>query len=101
MHSGKKELIDRAIKIMMELNKEEKDFAPALVILAVCKYFQKKSNEGRNFLKTLSKQVYQPVYAEHFEMGWLMLADFLITVSLLLTHSKENMTRLKSTAASV
>lgn len=39
VHSGKKELIDRAIKLMMELNKEEKDFAPALVILAVCKYF--------------------------------------------------------------
>lgn len=23
--------------------------------------------------------VYQPVFADHFEMGWLMLADFLIT----------------------
>lgn len=39
VHTGKKELVERAMKLMVELNKEEKEFAPALVVLAVCKYF--------------------------------------------------------------
>ena len=77
-----------------------------MVVLALIKYFLKKTNEARNHLKTLSKLVYQPEYAEHFEMGWLMLADFLIAVIaifysliiFLLLYSKENLIKLKSTA---
>jgi tetratricopeptide repeat protein 21B len=49
--------------------------------MGLCKFIQKKSSDARNYLKAVIKNDFQLENAEYFEMAWLMMADYYISVN--------------------
>jgi len=48
-----KQNLEQAEKRLKEMLSKSKDYVPALVNLALCKFIQKKSTDARNYLKTV------------------------------------------------
>jgi tetratricopeptide repeat protein 21B len=70
-----------AQKKLQEILNKNKEYVPALVLMALAKFILKKSTDARNFLKTVQKKDYQLQFAEYFEKCWLLLADFYISTN--------------------
>ena len=58
IHSKKKENVESAQKRLNEILSKNKEYVPALVLMALCKFILKKSNDARNFLKIVQKKNY-------------------------------------------
>lgn len=74
-----KQGLEMAEKKLKEIISKNKDYVPALVTMALCKFIQKKNTDARNHLKIVNAKEYQIEYADFFERAWLMLADFFIS----------------------
>lgn len=70
------ETVEKRLKDILSRNK---DFVPALVTSALCKFLLKKNTDARNNLKIVNSKEYQIEYAEYFELAWLLLGDFFIS----------------------
>lgn len=46
--------------------------------MALANFLLKKASDARNYLKTALKNDYQLQFADYYERGWLLLADFFI-----------------------
>lgn len=79
IHSKVKANLDIASKKLQDILTKNKEYVPALVCMALCKFIQKKQTDARNYLKTCLKNDYQLQFAEYFERAWLLLADFYIS----------------------
>ena len=79
IHTKQKANLELASKRLSDLLAKHKDYIPALVSIALCKFVQKKATDARNYLKTCLKNDYQLQFAEYFERAWLLLADFFIS----------------------
>lgn len=79
IHSKQKANLELASKRLQDVLNKQKDYIPALVTMALCKFIMKKQTDGRNYLKTCLKNDYQLQHAEHFEKAWLLLADYFIS----------------------
>lgn len=80
--SGKqKGELEQAAKQLQELLTQNKEFVPAQVTMGLCKFLQKKSSDARNYLKAVIKNDFQLDNAAFFEMAWLMMADYYISVN--------------------
>lgn len=58
IHSKNKTNLDYAAKKLQDILAKNKEYVPALVNLALCKFLQKKSTDARNFLKIGLKNEY-------------------------------------------
>lgn len=74
-----KQSLETAEKRLKEILSKNKDFVPALVTSALCKFLLKKNTDARNNLKIVNAKEYQLEYAEYFELAWLLLGDFFIS----------------------
>lgn len=72
---------DQHIQTLTELSKENVDFIPGTLFLAVTKYIHGKTTESKNHLKILSKKHYTSEFHEELEMSWLVYADTFISIS--------------------
>jgi tetratricopeptide repeat protein 21B len=59
IHSKVKANLEAATKKLQAVLTKSKDYVPALVLMALCKFILKKSTDARNFLKTALKTEYQ------------------------------------------
>ena len=53
IHTKNKAHIETVMKKLQEILNKNKEYVPALVNMALCKFLQKKSSDARNFLKTV------------------------------------------------
>lgn len=81
IHTHKKEYISKAMKMLEDLLRGNSDYVPAILSLAVAKSMAKKGSDAKNLLEKLTSLNYLPEYAEEFETGWLLLADYYIANS--------------------
>ncbi len=58
IHTKQKANLELAAKRLQDLLTKHKDYIPALVCMALCKFIQKKQTDGRNYLKTCLKNDY-------------------------------------------
>ena len=49
--------------------------------MGLCMFILKKSSDARNYLKTVIKMEYQLEFADFFELAWILMADFYISVN--------------------
>jgi len=49
--------------------------------MGVCLFLLKKSSDARNYLKTVIKNDYQIQYADFYELAWILIADYNISVN--------------------
>ena len=70
--------VESAIESMTEILQNNRNYVPAIIAYSVAKLVQKKFADARSQLKTLSKMQYVSEYADYFEKGWLLLAEFYI-----------------------
>jgi tetratricopeptide repeat protein 21B len=63
---------------MTEILQTNRSYVPAIIAFSLAKLVQKKFADARSQLKTLSKMQYSAEYADYFEKGWLLLAEFYI-----------------------
>lgn len=58
IHSKQKDKLEKAEKRLKAMLTASKDYVPALVTIALCKFVQKKSTDARNYLKTVLAKEY-------------------------------------------
>ena len=70
--------VETAIDSMTEILQTNRSYVPAVIAFSIGKLVQKKFADARSQLKTLSKLQYSAEFADYFEKGWLLLAEFYI-----------------------
>lgn len=70
--------VESAIDTMTEILQTNRSYVPAIIAFALAKLVQKKFADARSQLKSLSKMQYSAEFADYFEKGWLLLAEFYI-----------------------
>ncbi|KAE8581031.1 hypothetical protein XENTR_v10024640 [Xenopus tropicalis] len=78
MATKQKANVERALNTFTEVATAEKDHIPALLGMATAYMILKQTPKARNQLKRISKMNWNPIDAEEFEKGWLLLADIYI-----------------------
>jgi tetratricopeptide repeat protein 21B len=59
IHTKNKGSLELAAKKLQDILNKNKEYVPALVNMALCKFLQKKSTDARNYLKTCLKNEFQ------------------------------------------
>lgn len=75
MASRRKQHIDDALAMLLEMASNERDCVPVLLALAAGFTLQKQTAKARNYLKRVHKMPYNAEEGEDFERSWLLLAD--------------------------
>ncbi|OCT63545.1 hypothetical protein XELAEV_18044641mg [Xenopus laevis] len=78
MATKQKANVERALNTFTEVATAEKDHIPAVLGMATAYMILKQTPKARNQLKRISKMNWNPIDAEEFEKGWLLLADIYI-----------------------
>lgn len=78
IHTHRKEYITKASKMLEDLLKGNSNYIPAILCLATAKLMSKKGSDAKHLLEKLTSLIYLPSYADEFETGWLLLADYYI-----------------------
>ena len=76
-----KQNIEQALESFMEIVATQSDHVPALLGSAIAFMSLKQTPRARNQLKRIAKMSWNPMDADEFEQGWLLLADIYITNS--------------------
>ena len=58
IHTKQKNNLELAAKRLQDILTKNKDQVPALVVMALCKFLQKKQTDARNYLKVALKNEY-------------------------------------------
>ena len=72
--------MDAANKRLVDLLSKSPNYVPALVAQALTKLMNGKKDDAKKLLIMTTKEVFSFEYSEDLEKGWLMLADMLIQV---------------------
>ena len=72
---------DQACERLKDPLKQNDENPAILLAMAVGKFIHGKNNDGKACLKQFKRLDYSLEYADQLEMGWLMLADYLISVN--------------------
>eukprot|EP00826_Nyctotherus_ovalis_P013769 TRINITY_DN1376_c0_g6_i1.p1 TRINITY_DN1376_c0_g6~~TRINITY_DN1376_c0_g6_i1.p1 ORF type:complete len:1241 (-),score=463.36 TRINITY_DN1376_c0_g6_i1:317-4039(-) len=67
--------LEQGLKILTKLLKQRMNYVPGVVALAVLKFVQKKSSDGKKILKQIQNVPYVAEESAHIERGWLLLAN--------------------------
>ncbi|XP_038440634.1 tetratricopeptide repeat protein 21B isoform X4 [Canis lupus familiaris] len=70
--------VEQALNTFTEIASSEKDHVPAILGIATAYVILKQTPRARNQLKRIAKMNWNPIDAEDFEKGWLLLADIYI-----------------------
>ncbi|XP_030886592.1 tetratricopeptide repeat protein 21B [Leptonychotes weddellii] len=70
--------VEQALNTFTKIATSEKDHIPALLGMATAYMILKQTPRARNQLKRIAKMNWNPIDAEDFEKGWLLLADIYI-----------------------
>jgi len=66
--------LEQGLKILTKLLKQRMSYVPGIVALAVLKFIQKKTSDGKKILKQIQNVPYVAEESTHIERGWLLLA---------------------------
>jgi tetratricopeptide repeat protein 21B len=69
---------EKAMKSFIGILEREKDYLPALLGMSTAFLFDQSTTKARNALKRIARMPYSYALAEHFERGYLLLADIYV-----------------------